>query len=168
MTRLVSCLVLLALTLSPVACGPAVKGGQAMRAGEYKAAVGLFQEALADNPGDRWTRRQLGRAYLFDGQYDLAGIELGSLVAIQPDDWESTFYLALAHIGQGRREQGYQELRELVIPFAYYMKVELVRAAERFAAQGGLPAAEVIAGMDDALATAKQNQDRREAGDKNN
>lgn len=166
--RRTAAFLLLLLLAAASACGPAIQGGQALRSGEYKQAIGFFQQALEESPGDRWTRRQLGKAYLLDGQYIQSAAEFGALLALDPNDWEATYYLALTHIGEGRRDQGFQEIRDMVIPFAYYQKVELVRAANTYAARTDLSAHEIIVAMDQAMDTAKQNQARREAGDKDN
>ena len=113
-------------------CSPAMRGGEAMARGDYGVAVQYYREDLSRNPDSLASRRKLGRALYELGDFDAAEAVLGEVLARKPGDWEASYTLSLALIARGRREAGFDALRETrAATGAYWLKMETACVADR-------------------------------------
>ena len=80
---------------------------EAIDAGDYAAAVGHYESALRENPGDSMAVAGLAQAKLL---VRTDGIDFEKALADVPNDFETTVLKADACVAVGHAEQGYQTI----------------------------------------------------------
>ncbi len=86
-------------------CTAAMKADMRMNQNDYGAAIELYTEHLAQNPGDLRARSRLGLAYLKAGMTDKAASEFESVFGSEPADPFSTLYLGITYLRQKRLDE---------------------------------------------------------------
>lgn len=82
------------------------EGKKFIRQQQYDAAIDLYSQHLASNPGDTAIREQLGYAYLKKGDYPGAIKELKQLVDLDYRSALGILYLGLAYLKNNQLEEG--------------------------------------------------------------
>ncbi|EPR31382.1 hypothetical protein dsat_0971 [Alkalidesulfovibrio alkalitolerans DSM 16529] len=122
--------------------------------GGVGGGVGVEQDVL---PSPGRSEAEAGRLLIEKGEYEVAAASLERTHAENPKDWRAQYYLGLAYIGLDRRDEGFELVKTIVIPFAYYMKREIVCTAE-YVEEKDMPGPEAIKAMLDYLAVSEQRQ----------
>ena len=118
MRRFVPCLLLLIIVALP-ACREQSKeeiyqqGMEFVSAGNYRAAVSLFKNALDKDPNYIDARLQLGIAYQETNKLDKAESELEKVLRQDPSGYEVTLRLAQIYLLTERIPKAIQRLSEL-------------------------------------------------------
>lgn len=143
-------------------CSPLVQGGMALSRGHGEQALGFYQQALAEDPGDLYARRKMGQTLMTLGRFDAAVDTLNQVLAQAPDDWFATFYLGLSLVGKGERERGFEVLAGYRRSRAVWESQYVAEAAARYKKQPDLPFEDLVWSMEEALAEAQVVQERYE------
>ncbi len=165
--RRVSFLLLAAVVLVS-GCSLKTQGGMAMSRGDYPRAIEIYQQALAENPGDVFAVRKLGQAEVYNGDYARAETRFREYLDKHPGDWFSTFYLGMALIGKGDREQGFTVVNGFTDPLGPEENRLVREAVARYKDRADIAAPDLIKTMEHALLNAQEAQghyDRESAED---
>jgi tetratricopeptide (TPR) repeat protein len=107
-------------------------GKLCIAAGDYVGAVQAFQNALAQEKGDKTTRIWLGAALMENGNYELAEYEFSELLRENPHDFQAHMHLAELRVRENRLHEAEHFLSEVEKQFPQNSRVLLCRAEIAF------------------------------------
>jgi tetratricopeptide (TPR) repeat protein len=144
------------------ACSPAMRASLALSRGDYPEAVARYQEALAKEPDSTFLNNRLGRTYLAMKDYPRAEARFTAALAKTPGDPETVFYLGLARIGKGEREDALAGFDAFVWPFKFHQQKAVREEAQRLRRHPELPPEELMRDLRKALDRGVEEQQRYE------
>lgn len=115
-------------------CTAAMKADMRLEQKNYRGAIELYKEYLAQNPGDFRVRSKLGLAYLRAGMPDNATAEFESALRTNPDDPFPTLYLGMTYLKQKRLDEAittwetYKDKERPLVEKEVGRQLELLRA----------------------------------------
>lgn len=115
--------------LSITGCSSYQQGLMQAQRHQYPAAIEHFEKALQSDPGDLEARRQLGHAYLKNGQRAEAIEQFRQVLAQKPEDPFSTYYLGMSYLEDGQRGKTVETWRTYRNPSQPFVETELSRQA---------------------------------------
>jgi tetratricopeptide (TPR) repeat protein len=95
-------------------------------------AIESFQNALAEDKGDRGTRVWLGVSLMENGNYELAEYEFAELLKSKPRDFQALVHLAELRIRENRLPEAREILDEIDLYHPDNSRVKLCRAEIAF------------------------------------
>jgi tetratricopeptide (TPR) repeat protein len=143
-------------------CSPAVRGSIALSSGDYKQALGNYNEALAKDPGSIPLRQRIGLTYFAMKDYDKAETSFQDILQRSPGEPNALFYLGLTRIGKGEAQSALTDLTRFQWPFKYYQQKFVREEAERLLRHPEATPDEAIRSLQDELEKGRQEQLRFE------
>lgn len=155
-------LALAALLATVAGCSPAMRGSQALAAGDYPAALERYHEALRQEPNSLYLRQRIGLTYFAMGDYARAEASFDTLLLLAPEEPETFFYLCLSRIGKGEVAKGLADLSRLRWPFRFRQQQYVRDEAARLQNHQDAPPEQLIQALRNALEQGRQEQERED------